>query len=150
MSEAQRPHARSQGLVLERLDGEVLLYDQASHRAHGLDRDAARVWEACDGRRTPAQIAQYTGLGEQVVAVTLDRLDALDLLTAPAGRSLSRRSALHTIARSAAGAAIAVPVISTILAPTAAQALSCLGTGSACSSSAQCCSGVCSGSNVCL
>jgi hypothetical protein len=63
-------------------------------------------------------------------------------------RRLSRRRALRTIGIGVA-AGIAFPVITSITAPTPAHAFSCVPTGGACSSSAQCCSGACA-SGSCL
>jgi hypothetical protein len=46
-------------------------------------------------------------------------------------------------------AVVAVPLITSIVAPTAAEAASCFGSGHSCASSSQCCSGICN-SNACV
>src|SRR5207247_8926846 len=55
--EAVRPMARSEGLVVEQLDGEVLIYDLERHRAHCLNEASALVWRACDGTRPVPELA---------------------------------------------------------------------------------------------
>ncbi len=47
---ADLPLARSAGLIVEELDGGLLIYDGTSNLAHALDAEAAAVWRACDGR----------------------------------------------------------------------------------------------------
>jgi coenzyme PQQ synthesis protein D (PqqD) len=43
------PLARSDGLIVQELDGELLVYDLERHRAHRLSETAAFVWRRCEG-----------------------------------------------------------------------------------------------------
>src|SRR2546428_7062431 len=52
-----RPRQRRDGLVVQELPEETLVYDLERHKAHCLEAVAAAVWEACDGHRTVEQIA---------------------------------------------------------------------------------------------
>src|SRR5437016_10249683 len=52
------PRARKDGLVIQKLTDDVLVYDRRTHKAHCLNRTAAIVWEQCDGNSTVAQVAQ--------------------------------------------------------------------------------------------
>lgn len=144
-----RPRARTSGIIVERLDGEVLVYDLERDRAHCLNEQAATVWEAADGSASVEQIAATTGLGTDVVRYALARLERHHLLEQPAGGpGISRRDVMKRVAMAGAIGA-ALPVVRTIVAPTAAQAATCLPTGSMCATSGQCCSGVCAG-GTCL
>jgi hypothetical protein len=136
------PRARIDGLLIEHVEGETLVYDTAGHEAHCLDSEAASVWEACDGLATVSEIAATTGLPEAAAAATVRDLAARHLLE-PLG--VNRRDLLRTVAIGAGAVAVGVPVIRSIVVPTAAQAASCIGSGQACVSSAQCCSGLCAG-----
>ena len=49
--------ARRRSLLLRELGDETLAYDLSSHRASCLNREAAAVFHACDGRRSPQEIA---------------------------------------------------------------------------------------------
>jgi hypothetical protein len=76
----QRPRARTDDLVIEQLEDEVLVYDPTRHRAHCLGSTAARVWRACDGNRDVSALSDTLDLSVDVVRRALDELEALDLL----------------------------------------------------------------------
>ncbi|HEY0006876.1 MAG TPA: hypothetical protein VGB17_19000, partial [Pyrinomonadaceae bacterium] len=63
-----------------------------------------------------------------------------------AAQAVNRRQMMRTLG---VAAAVAVPVVSSIIAPTAAQAGTCRLTGVNCTTANDCCSGVCSG-GVCV
>ena len=48
----QRPLARKEGLLIERLPDEVLVYDLDRKKAHCLNGSAALIWNNCDGKTT--------------------------------------------------------------------------------------------------
>jgi hypothetical protein len=131
-----RPRARTDGLVLEELDGELLVYDTERDRAHCLNATAARVLRACDGARTPAELARDLALDGGVVGLALAQLaDARLLDGAPARR---RRPTRRQLLVSAA----ALPLVLSISAPAAAQAASCVPFFQPCSpTGAPCCGG---------
>lgn len=147
------PAARTEGLVVQELSGEVLVYDRDRHKAHCLNRTAALVWNQCDGNKTVSQIARALReeigqtVEEDVVWMGVEQLGKSHLLREqvllPQDKlGVSRREVMR---RLGLAAAIALPVVTSIVAPTAAQAANCLPSGTVCTSSAQCCSGLCSG-----
>ncbi len=148
--EGNRPLARSEALVTAEAGDELIVYDLTRHRAHCLNRGAAFVWSVCDGRRTIDEIAEraVTALQSEVdgewVTLALKQLDEAQLLAGRYGykTGISRR---ELVRRLGLGAAVAIPLVSSILAPTPVAAASCLSSGAICSASAQCCSGLCSG-----
>ncbi len=134
MASALRPRARKDGLIVERLDGETLVYDLRRHRAHCLNPTAAVVWDACDGRTTEAQIArrledmlELPG-DAALVELALTRLDRARLLEKGGGppRSKAARVTRREAVRRLGLAAAVLPVVVGIVAPTAAQAATCL------------------------
>jgi hypothetical protein len=52
------PRARTEGLVINELTEEVLVYDLKRDKAHCLNHTAAAVWKLCDGHMSAAQIAE--------------------------------------------------------------------------------------------
>ena len=56
-SDARVRAARSGGLIVERLPGELLVYDEVRDEAHCLHAEAAAVFDLLDGSRTGAEIA---------------------------------------------------------------------------------------------
>ncbi|HST54122.1 MAG TPA: PqqD family protein [Pyrinomonadaceae bacterium] len=154
MSERKiRPLARAEGLVVRELPEEVLVYDLDTHRAMCLNRTAALVWKSCDGRNDVAAIARAlraefgAHVPEEVVWLALERLSRDRLIAERVRRpaSLAGLSRRDVIKKVGLAAAVALPVVSAIVAPTTAEAASCLPTGSACTAPAQCCSGACPG-----
>lgn len=147
-----RPLARKEDLLVKELPGEVLIYDLARDRAHCLNETAAFVWKRCDGRNTPRDIASSLGkkvnskIDEKIIWLAIDQLADNDLLkrrpaAPPSLAGMNRRQAVRTLGLTAV--VVAVPLVTSIVAPTAAQAATCLPAGSGCGSSPQCCSGLC-------
>jgi hypothetical protein len=150
------PEARKEGLVVQELSGEVLVFDRERNKAHCLNSTAALVWGYCDGKTSAAQIARAiegeinTPVDEDVIWLGVEQLSKIHLLqeraALPVHKSgLSRREVMKRIG---VAAAVALPVVTSIMAPTAAQAANCLATGQACTTGAQCCSLLCN-SNLC-
>lgn len=174
--ENKMPVARQTGLVVQEASGETLIYDLERHKAHCLNASAALVWRYSDGqsdvRAVANELCSRLGLPDEpdVVWVAVEQLRKAKLLEPDlrAGRDTgrpsttksgsfqpgggspvnqSRRSALLRIGL-VGGAAALAPLVTSIIAPTAVSAATCLPTGSSCVSGAQCCSGVCT-SNLC-
>jgi hypothetical protein len=154
-----RPLARSSDLFVDRIGDELLVYDSRTSRAHSLNEVSAAVWKACDGRRSSEQIALCTGLDLSAVELALDSLAEVELITGHERTGVSRRTVLRRATVGAAGIAIALPVIRSITAPTAAmaaasgavgvcQTLTCKDCGPACGA-ASCYSSYCSDGGSC-
>ena len=147
------PEARREGILVQELSGEVLVYDRERNKAHCLNSTAALVWEYCDGKTSVTGIARAIEgrinkpVDEDLIWLGVEQLSKSNLLSErpalPIHKSgLTRRELMKRIG---VAAAVALPVVTSIIAPTAAQAANCQPAGAGCTSSAQCCSGVCSG-----
>jgi len=148
------PQARKSGLIVKEIDGEILIYDQDRNKAHCLNQTAAKVWKYCDGETSVASACSSlsaevgTSVDEKVVAYAVDQFSEDHLLEENVGMpafmipGLNRRQMVRTLGLTAA---IAIPMVTSILAPTPAQAATCVPNGGACVGSAECCSGLCSG-----
>ena len=129
--------------MCEELDGETLLYVEATHRAFCLNPAAARIWGAIDGVRDVGAIAQRSAIAPELVATTLAEMGESGLL-AEVPRlpvvDLSRRRVIRA-------GLVAIPIILAITVPRAAEAASActvgLPAGPPCSPSTHCCSGIC-------
>jgi hypothetical protein len=146
------PKARRDQIIVRELPEEVLVYDLARDQAHCLNHSAVAIWNRCDGQTAPAAIAKALAkeigspLDERLVWLALAQLSRYHLLKEKlewpvSVPRLSRREAVRLIAL---GAAMTLPLIVTITAPTPAQAATCLGRCLPCGTGAECCSGVCS------
>lgn len=153
------PQPRKSGLVVKEVDGEVLIYDQERNKAHCLNHTAAKVWKYCDGETTVVAACSAlrreldAQVDEKLVRYAVQQFSADHLLETevemPAFMipGLNRRQMVRTLGLAAA---VAVPLVSTILAPTPAQAATCTPSGGSCTpaGSALCCTGLCN-VNVC-
>jgi len=149
------PQARRTGLIIQEVDGEILIYDQNTNKAHCLNQTAAKVWKYCDGETTLAEACTAlssdldTAVDEKLVWYAVDQFSKDNLLEQgiepPAFiiAGMNRRQMVRTLGLAAV---IAVPLVTSIVAPTPAQAATCTVSGQPCTTSAQCCSGLCSGS----
>lgn len=155
---ARVPRARIEGLVIQELPDEVLVYDRERDQAHCLNQTAALVWKYCDGKTNVSAIARKLAselktdhVDEKVVWYALGQLSKDHLLdespVVPAMMAgMTRREMVRALGLAAV---VAVPVVTSIVAPTPAQAATCLPSGAGCTTSAQCCSGVCGGGGTC-
>lgn len=127
-----RPRARASGLVVRELPEETLVYDLERHRAHCLNRGAALVFRLCDGTRGRGQIvaaitAQGAAIDLEAVDLALAQLAEAGLLLpteAPAPRQPSAEPPRRRLLR-AAGAALLLPAVASVVAPAPAEAATC-------------------------
>jgi hypothetical protein len=123
------PRARQDGLLVDTVGEELLLYDQNSHTAHCLSPIAACVWRHCDGDRDVTELAELAGVSEGLVAEALHELREKELLDAEPQvmqstvPGISRREAIGRVAGYGAAAA-SVPLIVSATAATPAMASS--------------------------
>ncbi len=121
--------ARRSDLLTRKIPGELLVYDLKRHKAFCLNETAARIWKSCNGKRTVADLAallnadQRAPLDENIVWLALDQLERSHLLQtrSTGGMGLPVISRRRLI-RSGIAAAIALPIVTMIAAPTAQAA----------------------------
>lgn len=147
--EPQAPRARKEGLLIQELHGEVLVYDLERDKAHCLNPTAALVWQHCDGQTTIRELArllekslELEQVDEDVIWCALNQLEKDRLLEDPidwpAGTErISRRALVRRIGI----AAVLLPLVTSIVAPNALAAASCGGACSAgtCPAGCTCC-----------
>ena len=155
------PKRRDENLIVREVDGEVVVYDRDRHKAHCLNPEAARLWHACDGERDGAGILRHLygedagGEHEAAMLLGLRQLEKNHLLEPHDGGSvvgsLAHSSRRELLARFGTAAAVTVglPAVMSIVSPTPAEASSCFASGTACSSSSECCSGLCLPAGTC-
>lgn len=121
------PTARTKDIVTRDMPDEVLVYDLKNHKAHCLNQTAAAVWKYCNGQATVTEIKRQMKtdldltIDEATVWLAVERLSKANLLevqiTVPIGSS--RQSRRETIRRLGMGFAVSVPLVMSIVAPTA-------------------------------
>ncbi|MBM3459067.1 MAG: PqqD family protein, partial [Armatimonadetes bacterium] len=107
-SRQKLPQALAGSVVVQEVDGETLVYDMKRHRVHCLNRAAAALWRACDGRRGVEELArelqdrfpeEVSSAGSKLLAeqilMNLSRARLVTGWTGPAEGSQSRREWLR-------------------------------------------------------
>ena len=146
-----KPLARSEGLIIKELPDEVLVYDLDRDHAHCLNKTAAYIWKSCDGKTSPGKIASALAdkfdcpNDERIVWLGLDQLGRSHLMRFKAEpprplAGMNRRAVIRALGLAAVAA---VPVVTSIVAPTPAQAGTAAPPGTPCTDPVQCSSGNC-------
>lgn len=128
-----RPQARTTGIVVDEVEGEVVVYDLGRSAAHCLKGVTSLVWRYADGQTTVETLIERLREGsahdvtEDAVWSALESLSQANLLIEPvAGPSLafiqSRRDALRRAA--VLGAITVGAAITSVLAPASREELS--------------------------
>jgi hypothetical protein len=160
------PAARSDGLLVQTLGDETVIYDTESKEAHCLKPLAAIVYGCSDGHATVAEIASTAearlgqGVSDADVADAVAQLESVGLLqtalvvragnrlVARDGRGISRREMLRRVGFAGAAAAAGTSLVTSIV-PSNALALSGIPTGcTGCTGNPSCLSNHCCQSNA--
>ncbi len=126
-----RPIARSSEIVVQEVGDETLVYDLKTHNAKCLNQTSAMIWKLCDGKMTALEITMAlsaelkTKVDENLVWLAFDQLQKEGLLDgeniSPKFSGTSRRDVIKKVGFAAV---IALPIVSSVVAPTAASAQS--------------------------
>ena len=136
------PVSLKNNVIVQELEKELLLYDLTSDKAFCLNETASIIWNLCDGQNTIEDIRRETSLQlktqitEEMIWLALDKFRSEQLLSNYREikvdfKGLSRRQAIK---KAGLATIAALPLISTIIFPVAAEAQS----QAVCSSSTSC------------
>lgn len=123
------PAARKENIVVQEVDGEVLVYDLSSNKAYCLNGTSAAVYMACDGFTAADEVRRRHKFTDDLIDLALEQLDENGLLqergkfSASSG-AINRRDALRKVATASA---FALPLIMSVAVPTALYAQSICG-----------------------
>lgn len=138
MSSSQIPVARKEGLVVQEMAEEVLVYDLETNKAHCLNQTAAAVWKFCDGKNSVADISKFvseangTAAQEDLIWLAIDQLNETNLLENKLSVNFGNQNRREVIKKIGLAAVIALPIVTSLVAPTVASA------GSTCPASTSC------------
>lgn len=115
------------------MKGEVLIYDLGEQRAFCLNETSALVWQACNGKKSVTDIGfELSGklnsqVNEDLVWLALDQLKNENLIESEKEdfqidfSGMSRRNVIKKVGLAAI---VALPIVTSLVAPTAASAQS--------------------------
>jgi len=144
------PQSRTDNIVVQKMNDEVLVYDLESNKAVCLNETVAIVWKLCDGKRTASEIAEEVSkklkkpVRDELIWLAIDQLKAENLLSngeamETSFNGLSRREVVRKVG---IASMVALPLVSSIVAPqaTAAQSV-CVAVGTCILASTDICAG---------
>jgi hypothetical protein len=124
------PKAKSKGMVVQEIGGELLVYDLERNEAHCLNALTSFVWQHADGSVNAARLVELArergvdGVDDAGIGAALASLSDAHLLDEPMREvpeaDLSRRQMIRQVA--AVGGVAATVAIASIVAPTPAEA----------------------------
>lgn len=128
MTDKIYPQTRKNGLVVQEMPDEVLVYDLDTSKAHCLNDSAAVVWRACDGSNSIADIVKTfektsgSKVTEDFVWLAIDQLNDNGLLEAGTAKRFAGQSRRDVLKKIGLASMIALPVIASLVAPPHAMA----------------------------
>jgi Coenzyme PQQ synthesis protein D (PqqD) len=132
MNEKNIYTARRRDIVEQTSENEILIYDLQANKMYCLNETSAQIFRLCDGAHSVGEISRKltaklkNPVSEDLVWLAIEQLKQNELLTGGAEIStkfekMSRREIVKKIGF---GAMIALPIVSSLVAPTAASASS--------------------------
>lgn len=129
------PVSRKDNLIIQEFENETLVYDLNADRAICLNETLTLIWQMCDGERDVDAVKKSvsrrlnTAVSDDLIWLALDQLKKENLIENSNEleikfEGISRREVIRKIGL---GSMIALPVISSLIAPQPAMAASVCG-----------------------
>jgi hypothetical protein len=125
-----KPKARQTNIVIQKMEEEVLIYDLKTDQAFALNSTSAMVWQLCDGHNSISEIADKMTVklkeivSEDLVWLALEKLKKQKLLEDDLATPFAGIARREVVRRVGTASLIALPLIGTLVAPSAANAQS--------------------------
>jgi hypothetical protein len=135
------PVARKENLVVQELSEELLVYDLRRNKALCLNQTAKLILEQCDGKTTFREAAEHikgktkAEISDEIFWVALEQLKKNNLLNESQMLAEIPKVSRRDLMRSGLALSLALPLITSLVAPSAVQAQSgaCTPAGDICS-----------------
>lgn len=145
------PRSRQADILVQDLENELLVYDLRTNKAYCLNQTSALVFQYSDGTKTALEISELISqklgilVSEDFVWLAIQNLERENLLgnnkeLTDYLAGLSRRKMIKKVGLASMAA---LPVIASVIAPTAAQQISLLPLFARCPAPSSCTSGSC-------
>jgi hypothetical protein len=132
MTLGNHPASRKDNIVIQEIRDEILIYDLTKNKAVCLNPTSAEIWQECDGTKSVSEISRHLtqklklNISEDIVWLALHQFKKDNLLADNHGfvtpfDNLNRR---EIVKRIGFAAIVALPVISSVIAPAAVNAQS--------------------------
>ena len=161
MSINYKPKSKKNNIVVQNLDTETLVYDLNINKAFCLNETSAMVWQLCDGTKSISEIADLMSknlkmlVSEDFVWLAISNLQKEKFIEIESNQPFfDGKSRREVIKKIGFASMIALPVVASVIAPSAIDAQSgCRSNGQTCPPASgmqgTCCSGLRCASGTC-
>ena len=118
------PKSRTENIVVQNLNDETLIYDLTTHKAFCLNETSAKVFNACDGETTFEELKNKFRFTDEIIYLSLDELKENNLIKTEYVSPFAGMSRREVVKKIGLTSLIALPMISSLVAPPAAHAQS--------------------------
>lgn len=120
------PMSRQSNLVVQELEKELLIYDLSLNKAFVLNETSAKVYQACDGKTSLDELKRKHQFTDEIIFLALDELQKTNLIAENSDyvspfAGMKRREVIRKVGLASL---IALPLISSVVAPSALMAAS--------------------------
>lgn len=130
IDELTKPISRTDKLITQELNGEMLVYDLDTNKAYSLNQTSNLVWQNCDGRREISEITLILqqklskSVNDEIVWLAIEGLKEEGLVEFKTPEKFSRLNRREVIKKVGLSSMIALPFVISLVAPTAADSQS--------------------------
>lgn len=121
------PPSKTENIVVQNLESELLIYDLVTNKVFCLNETSALVYKACDGKTSFDELKNKHQFTDDLIFLSLDLLKKENLLddnfVSPL-QGMKRREVVKIIGKTSL---IAIPIISSLMAPSSAMAAASCG-----------------------
>lgn len=123
------PPSKTENIVIQNLESELLIYNLETNKVFCLNETSALVYRYCDGKTEIQELKNEHNLTDEIVFLALDLLKKENLLEESFVSPLLGMKRREVIKKIGLTSMIALPIISSLMAPSSAMAAaSCGGT----------------------
>jgi Coenzyme PQQ synthesis protein D (PqqD) len=127
------PLARQNEIVVQNSNNEVLIYDLKTNKVWCLNETSAAIWQLCNGKNDVDSIANHLKLQTnqqiplELVEIALEKLSDENLIENYQSQIIptNKKSRREIIRKIGLATAIALPIVSSLIAPSSVAAASC-------------------------
>lgn len=118
------PTARNNDVVIQEANNEMLVYDLLTNKAYCLNETSAKVFHACGNNESFEDLKREHNFADDLIYLSLDELKKSNLLAGEYNSPFANMNRREVIRKVGLGCAVALPVISSLIAPQSLSAQS--------------------------
>lgn len=118
------PSVKQSDIVIQNIGDELLIYNLKTNQAYSLNETSKNIYQFCNGKTSFDELKQKFNYSDDLIFLALDELKRNDLIEESYQSKFAGVSRREVIRKVGLSTMIALPFISSIVAPSAANAQS--------------------------